>query len=135
MRRAFTLMRFAEPYCSLMITKPPGNVTFWFGAPVTATADPLMERPSMIDQPLLLALNDADACAITKSAEIALPPTVRLKFASDASESTSSGQLNVAALRTSPLSKDGMLVVSKDASRSSLGPASVPVSARKEVVP
>src|SRR5258708_34204874 len=111
-------MRFAEPYCSLIVTTPPGNVTFWFGAPVTATADPLMERPSMVDEPLLFALNVADACAKAKSAEMLLPPTVRLKFASDASESTSSGQLNVPALRTSPLRKAEILVVSCDASRS-----------------
>src|SRR2546427_10719714 len=51
--------------------------------------------------------------------------TFIFKFASETAESTSSGQLIVPALRTSPVSTEGTVPVSMDASRASLTPLSV----------
>src|SRR5260370_35547087 len=65
---------------------------------------------------------------------MAIPARLRFKFASEAAESTSSGQLIVPALRTSPVSTEGTVPVSMDASRPSLTPLSVPVSASAVVV-
>ena len=72
--------------------------------------------------------NTDDACATTESAVMPIPATVKFKFPSEASESTSSEKLIEAALKTSALSKDGTLAVSRDASRASFVPARVPVS-------
>ncbi len=63
-----------------------------------------------------------------------IPATLIFKFASETAESTSSGQLIVPALRTSPVSTEGTVPVSMDASRASLTPLSVPVSASPVVV-
>src|SRR3989475_13262145 len=49
-----------------------------------------------------------------------IPATLIFKFASETAESTSSGQLIVPALRTSPVSTEGTVPVSMDASRASL---------------
>src|SRR5216683_2293385 len=58
---------------------------------------PLIDRLLMIELPLPAAPNTCDACAITESAEMPIPATVRFKAASEDSESTWSGQLIVAA--------------------------------------
>ena len=96
---------------------------------------PLIERPARLDVPAPAVFKTASARAITKSAEMPLPATVRFRLPSDASEATWSGQPIVVAWRASPVSRDGTLPVSCDASRASLVPPSVPVSASAVVIP
>src|SRR3989441_11567553 len=95
---------------------------------------PLTKRLSIVVLPVPAAPATCDACATTESAVMPTPATFIFKFASETAESTSSGQLIVPALRTSPVSTEGTVPVSMDASRASLTPLSVPVSAREVVV-
>ncbi len=93
-----------------------------------------MERLSRLELPLPAAPSTCDARATIKSAVMPTPATFTFKFASEATESTSSGQLIVPAESTSPANTDGTLPVSVDASRASLIPPRGPVSASTVVV-
>src|SRR6266478_5573871 len=90
---------------------------------------PLTDRLWMIELAVEGPPRRASVFAMTKPAEMPVPPTVMRKFAIDVSEATWSGQPMVTARRTSPLSTDGTIPRSRDASRASLVPPSVPVSA------
>src|SRR5438093_3305706 len=84
-----------EPDCSLITTVPAltGRMIVWFGAVVTVMGWPslteLMDRTASSELPLtdgLLPLHLAVALDIRKSALIVVPATVKLRFATDASD-------------------------------------------------
>src|SRR3989441_11223363 len=102
---------------------------------------PLIEKLSMIEVPYTAPPNTCDALAKTESAWMPDPATFRFTLPSDATESTSSGQLIVPALRTSAVTKEGTFPVSIEVSKALLmadrGPrsASVGVPGSKLVAP
>ena len=120
--------------CSLMTTCPPaGSEMVWFGAPETAIVWPLMTRLASSELPEVAGPFDvqtAIAEAMRKSAEMELPPTVRLTSATDASERLRSPWPTVEACSTSTESKPGTLADSKEASWAPPEDGSGPVSER-----
>src|SRR5713101_1631004 len=114
-------VRSAGPwfFCSLMTTCPPaGSEMVWFGAPETAIVWPLMTRLASSELREVagpFGVQTAIAEAMSKSAEMELPPTVRLTSATDASERLRSPWPTVEACSTSTESKPGTLADSKEA--------------------
>src|SRR2546428_7758257 len=68
--------------CSLMITSPTSNGTFWLGAPEIVMVWPFTDSAAMSEVPLAVAppsLQTAVARACSKPAEIVFPATVDRK--------------------------------------------------------
>src|SRR5712692_9333753 len=86
--RALTVMLPGELACSLITISPLGMGIVCFGAPLTFTLCQFTTRPAISELPLVEAvppLHEALARDNRKSAAIALPPTVRLRLATEAS--------------------------------------------------
>src|SRR5437773_6151044 len=88
---ALTVMSPGPPVCSLMTTWPwpLGKVIVWLGSPETTIAWPLITSSAISELPLAVGpalVHCASARAMRNPAETLLPPAVRLRLATDASE-------------------------------------------------
>ncbi len=127
--------------CSLMITRPFGNSTVWFGAPEMAIVWPFTDSVAMSELPFAVApasVHIAVARASRKPAEMLLPPTVSASSATDASDWLLFPWATVVACSTSAVSSPGTLAFNSDASAAppdgGRGPASTSVVERPSTV-
>ena len=81
-------MVVGEVCCSLITTRPPGRKIVWFGAPLTGIGAPLIERLAMSETPVPVPPRTARARALTKSAPMVVPATLKANAASEDCEAT-----------------------------------------------